>query len=187
MSETGRKDLAYPKSQVEAPKLYMFQLCGGSGAGGCATPLGATKYVYSIRVPKHVVFNRSLLLRNKEGAVDIYSDAGFDGICSHSAGTRQPWYLAFSADGNLTDAQIIAQGNVFNQAPPFDIEILANKLPQPVLAGGGANPLWQNRIYVHIYWGNATFVWPDSPFHSAGQTMYDDVLEVVKHNYDIKI
>jgi len=187
MSETTRADLAYPKSQVEAPKLYVFQLCGGSGAGGCAYPLGATSFVYPIRVPKNVVYNRSLLLRNKAGAIDIYTDGGTDGFCAHIAGTHVGWYIAFSDDGVLTDAEIIAQGNYFTAEAPFDIDIDGSKLPQPVLRGGGANPAWQNRIYVHIYWGNATYVWADSPFHSGGMTMYDGVLEVVKHNYDIKL
>lgn len=175
MSETGRLDLAYPKSKVDAKNAFWFVYCGGSGAGSCLFPLGITQYVYPIRVPKFVVFNRSLLLQNNQ-AVDIGSDGGFDGICANSYGTRKPWYLAFSATGVMTDAEVKAKGKVFNQSafPAYDIFVQAKDLPQPKDAA------WQGRIYVHIVWDSSSYVNTHGAF-------YPDILTLVKHDVDEKI
>lgn len=175
MSESGRKDLAYPKSKVDARMAFWFLYCGGSGAGSCLFPLGITQYVYPIRVPKFVVFNRSLLLQNNQ-AVDIGSDAGFDGICANSYGTRQPFWLAFSATGVMTDAEVIAKGKVFNQSafPAYDIFVQAKDLPQP------KDPNWQGRIYVHIVWTSPYFVNTSGAFRP-------DMFTLVKHDMDEKI
>lgn len=175
MSETSRLDLAYPKSKVDAATAFWFIYCGGSGAGSCLNPLGVTQYVYSIRVPKFTVFNRSLLLQNNS-AIDIGTNGGFDGFCSNSFGTRQPWYLAFSADGIMTDAQVIAKGKMFNLAafPAYDIFVQAKDLPQPKDAN------WQGRIYVHIVWASSTYVNRHGDFHP-------DMLTLVKHDMDEKI
>lgn len=175
MSETGRLDLAYPKSKVDAKNAFWFVYCGGSGAGSCLLPLGITQYVYPIRVPKFVVFNRSLLLQNNQ-AVDIGTDAGSDGFCPNSYGTRKPWYLAFSATGVMTDAEVKAKGKMFNQTafPAYDIFVQAKDLPQPKDAA------WQGRIYVHIVWDSPTFI------NSHG-AFYPDILTLVKHDMDEKI
>lgn len=187
MSETKRKDLAYPKSQTETPAFYILRFCGGSGGGGCPVLLGTTEFVYPIRVPKHLVFNRSLLLHNPEFlGVEIFGNAGAVGLCNPASdGVRQDWWLAFSDDGVLTPAEIMANGILIagSTAPPYDIEVDAGKLPQPVLKGGGANPDWESRIYVHIYWGNASYV----TFSGYLANRDERVLEVTKHNYDIKL
>lgn len=184
MSESARKDVAYPKSQVETPRFIIFKFCGGMGGGGCPSLLGDTEFVYPIRVPKHLVFNKSLLLNNPFPlGVDVWSDAGASGFCATSLGTRQPWWLAFSDNGILTETQIKQRGIELTAEPPFEIEVDALKLPQPVLKGGGVNPNWENRIYVHIWWGDPNFV-TNSPYFA---NRLEGVLEVVKHNYDIKL
>lgn len=175
MSESSRADLAYPKSKVDAGLAYWYVYCGGSGAGSCLNPLGTVQYIYSIRVPKFVVFNRSLLLQNNQ-SIDIGTNGGFDGICSNSFGTRQPWYLAFSADGLLTTDQVKARGKMLNQAafPAYDIFVQSKDLPQPKDAN------WQGRIYVHIVWDSAAYVNKHGDFHP-------DMLTLVKHDTDEKI
>lgn len=175
MSETGRLDLAYPKSKVDAKNAFWFIYCGGSGAGSCLLPLGITQYVYPIRVPKFVVFNRSLLLQNNQ-AVDIGTDAGSDGFCPNSYGTRQPWWLAFSATGVMTDAEVKAKGKMFNQTafPAYDIFVQAKDLPQP------KDVAWQGRIYVHIVWDSPSYINTHGAF-------YPDILTLVKHDMDEKI
>lgn len=185
MSETRRSDLAYPKSQVDIANFIIFRFCGGSGGGECPALLGASEFVYSIKVPKHLVYNRSLLLNNPEFiGVEIYGNAGAVGLCDPASdGVLQPWWLAFSEDGVLTPAEIKQRGIYINDAPPFTIEVDGSKLPQPVLKGGGANPDWEQRIYVHIYWGNPNFV----TFSGYLANRDERVLEVVKHNYDIKL
>lgn len=183
MSETRRADLAYPKSQTDDQGMfYLFQRCGGSGAGECGVVLGTTQFVYPIRVSKFVTFNRSLLLQNPYafGNVEIYNDLGAGGLCDHNMGTLQPWYLAFSDNGVLTDQEVIDRGiYISDPEPPFDIEVDWSKLPQPVLTGGGVNPNWQNRIYVHIMWGNPGFLTRQS------DPLEEGALKVVKHNQDI--
>lgn len=181
MSETSRQDLAKPKSDQSAILFDIIQYCGGGGGGGCATVLGATQYVYPIRVPKFLVFNRSLLLENPEfNGVQIYTDAGPDGFfCDHTLGTKQDWWLGFSDDGILTDQEVKDQNILVPSAQPQEIFVNWNKLPQPVLRGGGVNPDWENRIYVHIVWEIAEFV-TDSPLR-------DNILTIVKHDYDEKL
>lgn len=185
MSESGRKDFAYPRSQVETPRMIIFRFCGGSGGGECPVLLGDTQFVYPIRVPKHLVFNKSILFNNPEFlGVEIYGNAGAVGFCDPASdGVLKPWYLAFSADGVLSAEEIMAKGILITEEPPFTIEVDASKLPQPVLQGGGRNPDWENKIYVHIYWGNANYV----TFSGYLANRLERVLEVVKHNYDIKI
>lgn len=175
MSETGRADLAYPKSKVDAWQAYWYVYCGGSGAGSCLLPLGITQYVYPIRVPKFTVFNRSLLLRN-QSAIDIGTNAGSDGLCPNSWGVRRPWYLAFSATGVMTDAEVKARGVMLNQSAddPYDIFVQSKDLPQP------SDPDWQGRIYVHMVWESAGFMNAFGAFH-------DDMLTLVKHDMDEKI
>lgn len=174
MSETGRKDLAYPKSKIDDKMAFWFVYCGGSGAGFCLLPLGTTQFVYPIRVPKFIVFNRSLLLNNN--FVDIGTDGGSDGFCPNSFGVRQPWYLAFSADGVMTDQEVIAKGMMFNQPaePSYDIFVQAKDLPQPT------DPDWQGRIYVHI-------VWASSSYMNRHGNLFPDVFKIVKHDTDEKI
>lgn len=180
MSETGRKDLAKPKSEQDTILFDIIQYCGGGGGGGCAETMDATQFVYPIRVPKFLVFNRSLLLENPEfNGVQIYTDAGAVMFCDHSLGTLQDWWLGFSDDGVLTDQEVKDQNIVITGTPPQLIDVSWNKLPQPVLLGGGVNPDWENRIYVHIVWGSPDFV-TDSP-------MREGILNVVKHDYDEKI
>lgn len=175
MSETRRLDLAYPKSKVDTKSAFWFVYCGGSGAGSCLNALGVTQYVYPIRVPKFVVFNRSLLLQNNQ-AVDIGTDGGFDGFCPISYGVRQKWWLAFSATGVMTDAEVKARGKEFNQSafPAYDIFVQSKDLPQP------KDPLWQGRIYVHIVWDSALYV-------NSGGDMHPDMFLLVKHDMDEKI
>ncbi len=187
MSETRRKDLAYPKSQININDFLIFRFCGGSGGGECPVLLGASEFVYPIRVPKHLVYNRSLLLNNPEFlGVEIFGNAGAVGLCNPASdGNRKSWWLAFSDDGILSESEVKARGIFIDGsvAPPYTIEVDGSKLPQPVLRGGGANPDWEQRIYVHIYWGNPSYV----TFSAFLANRDERVLEVVKHNYDIKI
>lgn len=167
----------YPKSTIKH-NWEIFLFCGGKGGGGCATLTGTTSIKYSIDVNPFDVYNQSLILQNTElTPVRFYTDGGSDGMgCAHTFGTEVNWYLGLSADGVLTDAQIIAQNNVFSGAAPYYIEILANKLPQPTAAN------WQNKIWVHIYWGNATYV------TGMDTTVVNNkqYLKVVKHNFEVK-
>lgn len=181
--ETTRKDLAYPKSRVDAPLYWIFYLCGGKGAGECAELLGTTEFVYPIRVSKFLTFNRSLLIRNPNfPGVHIFSDAGSDGFCAHTTGALQQWWLAFSDDGVLTPDEIMERGTLMPATTDnVEVEVGWEKLPQPILQGGGANPDWQRKIYVHIYWGNASFVMTQSEY-----PLTENSLVIVKHNQDIK-
>lgn len=185
MSETKRKDFAYPKSQIDIANYLIFRFCGGIGGAACPVMLGTDEFVFSIKVPKHLVYNRSLLLNNPEFiGVEIYGNAGAVGLCDPASDSvLQPWWLAFSANGVLTEQEIKQNGIYINQATPFTIEVDGNKLPQPVLRGGGVNPDWEQKIFVHIFWGNPSLV----TFSGYLANRDERVLEVVKHNYDIKL
>lgn len=173
--ESGRHDLAYPKSQVDANLFLLFTTCGGSGGGSCPVVLGATQYIYSIRVPKFVVFNRSLTFNNGEYEnVDIFTDAGPFLSCTHSLGVRQGFWVSLSVNGTMTDAQIEAQGVYISPSniPPYNIVFDWNRIPQPT------DPSWQNKIYVHLHWASTLYV-TDNPMHEG-------ILTLTKHDYDIK-
>lgn len=176
----GASDLSqkgYPKSlQKKDWSIYVY--CGGSGGGGCAAVQNKTQVRYGIELNPFIVSNDSILLRNPEFlGIVLYPDAGPNGFCSstYTLGTEQGWWLGFSNTGVLTDAQVRSQG-LFQTAgaPPFDIEVSRNKLPQPTDSD------WTGILYVHIVWLNPLFV--------SDQVYVDDVqyLRVVKHNYQVR-
>jgi len=181
MSETTRQNLGYPRTELkDVSNFRILKFCGGAGGGACVVLLGATQFVWPVRVPKFLTYNRSLILENPEFiGVDIFTDGGVSGFCDHSAVTRVPWWVGFSDTGVLTDQQVRDQGIQINSAPPHEIEVQGLKLPQPVLLGGGANPNWSGRIYIHIVW--------DSPLYVQAVNMYDGILRMIKHDYDIKV
>lgn len=189
MSKTGVIDRGYPRSKDDKSTnvggitrvvgFRILSFCGAIGGFTCPSVLGATQYVYAIPVSKFLVYTRSMLFENSTYGVDIYTDAGADAFCTHNLGTRQPFYLGFSSTGVLTDAEVKAQGNSFNDALPYQIEILGDRLPQPILKTGAPDPNWDNKIYVHIVWDSSAYV-QQSP-------MFDNILKLAKHNFDIKI
>lgn len=179
MGQSDIQKQGYPKSTLKRDwEIYLF-CSGGRGGGACATVTGTTSIKFSVDVNPFDVYNQSLLIQNPESTpVRFYTDAGSDGFgCSHTFGNEVSWYLGFSDDGNLTDGQIIAQNNIFSGAPPYNIEILANKLPQPTAAN------WQNKIWLHIYWGNPAYVTGmDMPSISNNK----QYLKILKHNFEVK-
>lgn len=176
----GSQDIeqrGYPKS-LQKKDWTIYRYCGGSGGGGCPVVQNKTQVRFGIDLNPYLVRNNSILFRNPEffGFV-VYPDAGSDGFCSNSyvLGTERSWYLGFSNTGTLTDDQVISQQLLQTAgAPPFDIEVSANKLPQPTDSD------WTGILYVHIVWLNRLDV--------SDQQYIDDVqyLRVVQHNYEVK-
>lgn len=165
---TGLGNKAYPRSFVDNGGVSSYIIpTGGTGGLLCPLPLPES-FVYFIKTPKHLVFNRKIIFQNN--IIAPYTDLGPDVLCDHSVGVVQPWYIGFSVDGVLTNQQIIDQGMSFT-VPPFTLEINSSKLPQPT------DPLWDNKIYVHFYFGSG-FV---------GYGILDQGLQIIKHDYDIKI
>lgn len=176
MSESGLRNLGRPDANVEASYLA-FRYCGGSGGGGCITTLGQTGIVLSYRLQKFIVHNKRIIFENKEFfGVRIYSDAGASGGCSHSLGVEQPFWMALSIDGNLTDAQVVERGVQLSGPLPYTIEFKAEDIPQPYEGG------WSAHIFVHLYWGNAGFI-----VENQDSEITEASMRVVKHDYDINI
>lgn len=177
MGNQAPQDQGYPKSLQKKDWAY-YRYCGGAGGGGCPVVQNNTHISFAIDVNPYLVRNRSLLLRNPEfQGVVLYSDLGPAGFCSNSYDINNPedWYIGFDADNTMTDAEVIAQQLLQdNLTPPFDIEVSANKLPQPT------DPAWDDKIYCHIVWTNSLYV--------SDQLYEDDVqyLRVVQHNYDVR-
>lgn len=167
----------YPKS-LQKKDFTVYLYCGGSGGGGCAYPQGKTQVRYGIEMNPFIVSNESILFRNPAFfGIVLYPDAGVGGGCpnSYSLGTERTWYLGFSNTGTLTDAQVIAQQLPQSAgAPPFDILVGRNKLPQPTDAD------WTGILYVHIVWADANYV--------SDQIYQNDIqyLRVVQHNYQVR-
>lgn len=174
-SDTARK--GYPKS-LQKRDFSVYYFCGGGGAGACPVTQGKTQVRYGVELDPFIVSNDSLLLRNPEfGGIALYTDLGPDAFCSKSYNINDPedWYLGFSNDGVLTDAEVIAQGNrQSGLVIPYDIEIAGTKLPQPTDSD------WSGTLYIHIAWTNANFI--------SDEIYIDDVqyLKIVKHNYQTR-
>ena len=173
----GQFDIAKqgrPKSSLKRDWQILLY-CGGGGAGDCPFVQTLTRFSFVIQVNPFSVLNKNLVLLNPEFfGVRFWADAGPSGPCSSSKGAEQPWYLATSPTDTITDAEILAQNNQFSGATPYQIELSANKLPQPT------DPDWDNEIYVHVYWGNAGFV-SDIVF-----TDWTQWLKVVKFDLEIR-
>lgn len=178
----GLQDRGKPDA-LNVASHYLFRYCGGTGGAPCADILNTTSTVFSFRVPKLLTFNRRIIFENPEfRGIRIWNDGGAADLCSHStASPEHTFYVAFSDDGVMSDAEIVQKGIPLSGALPYTFEVTAERLPQPVLPNnGGPNPSWNNRIYVHVYWGNAAYVNEGSPISSNS-------LVIVKHDYDIKV
>lgn len=171
--DTGKLAVGRPDAQVEAGYMA-FMYCGGSGGGGCLTPLGLRSTKITFRIPRFVVYNRRIIFENKEFfGVRIYSDGGADGLgCPNSLGIEKPFYVALSADGNLTDAQVVAKNKQLSGALPYTIEFLAKDIPQPKEVS------WGGFLFLHIVWNDATYL-------NAGSNPIDErSIALIKHDYD---
>lgn len=174
MSNAGRVDRGRPDAMVEAGFLF-FRYCGGMGGGGCVVPLGTTKTAFLIRTPKFIVHHRRIIFENKEfEGIRIYTDAGAFFGCPNSLGTEVSWYMALSNSGVMADADIISKGIQLSGALPYQIEFQEEKIPQPVDGG------YSGVIYVHVYWGNATYI-------NENGAIDNNSIKVVKHDYDITL
>jgi hypothetical protein len=174
MSDTGQANVGRPDANVDGGFIF-YQYCGGKGGGGCLDPLGVTGIVLSYRMPRFIVRNKRIIFENKElFGVRIFSDGGATGFCDHSTGVEQGFYMALSADGNLTDEEVQSRGKFITGALPYDIEFLAKDIPQPVQAS------WDGYIFVHLYWGNTSFV-------NEGGDIDENSMRIKKHDYDIQL
>lgn len=175
MGATDVASKGYPKSQ-QKKDWQIYKYCGGSGGGDCVLVQNKTQVRFGVELNPFITSNDSLLLRNPDFfGIALYADGGPAFFCDHSAsGSPQQWYLGFSNDGVMTDAEVIAQGLVQSGEPPFDIEISKNKLPQPIDAD------WSGILYIHIAWANPLWV--------SNQLLIDDeqYLRIVKHNYQVR-
>lgn len=178
MSNTGQKDRAYPRAHHEARGAYMLPFAGacagGKGGGAFYQYIGTELAIIEYKVPKFDVFNRKLVLRNP--SFDVYLDGGDDPTSSDPAnrlpGARQDWWLGFGVDTSLTGEEVVDQNILIEDAAPMEIEVDTEYLPQPT------DPGWDNKIYIYMFWGNPNFVI---------STRADIDLNVIKHDYDIKI
>lgn len=177
MSEGPLNFKGRPKTEQEYSPLQLFLECGGSGGGACLPLIGSTYVRWAFRVPKHITYNRKIVFLNPEFiGVRIYTDGGPVGLCDHSLGTEIPFYMGLSAS-IAADPETTAKAGVqLGGALPYEIEFLANKIPQPT------DPAWTNIIYAYLWWGNPNTV-------NEGSVMANDspIMQLIKHDYDIKI
>lgn len=180
MSESGMRNRGRPDALVEASHM-LFLYCGGSGAGGCITPPSGRSAVFSFQVPKFITYNRRLVLENKVvSGLRFWNNAGSDGICPNSLGVvESPFWVAFTDNGILDENSIETKGIRLSGALPYNFEVPADHLPQPVLPnGGGPNPNWVSIIYVHVFWKTAGLM-------NEGGVIGNRSVKIAKHDYDI--
>lgn len=178
MSEKGQQDRAYPRAEHKAVGAWFLpsagQCASGKGGGAFFVYVGTEMAIIEYKVPKFDVYNRKLILKNPD--FDVYADGGDDPASGDPANrlpaARQDWWLGFGVDTLMTGAEVVAQDILITEAAPMEIELDAEDLPQPTDAG------WDNKIYIYLYWGDANFV-------KSTRSSID--LDVIKHDYDIKI
>lgn len=176
MTDSGLAFKGRPNTDQEET-MRVIRYCGGSGGGECIPTLGATGIVLAYRVPKYITYNRKIVFHNPEfTGVRIYTDGGVAGLCSHSLGTAQDFWIGLAADPGL-DIETTAKAGLAIAAAtplPYDLEFNAQNCPQPT------DPAWENIVYVYIYWGNSGFV------NEGGAITTDDLL-LIKHDKDSRI
>jgi hypothetical protein len=174
ISDTGQLKVGRPDASLDGGFIFK-QYCGGSGGGGCLTPLGVTGISIPYKMPRSIVRHRRILLENKEfTGVRIYTDAGSNGLCPNSIGTEVGFYLALSIDGNMTAEEMQQRGKFIIGALPYDIEFLAKDIPQP------KEPSYDGYIYLQYYWGNAGYI-------NEGGAIDQYSMRIKKHDYDIEL
>jgi hypothetical protein len=133
---------------------YEFKVfCGGMGGGDCGQYLGKDRETWTVDNDPNAVVNRYLALFDS-GLFEVYTDGGQNPIfpSCRLAGTSVPLYVAVSVDGNLTPAQIMAQGVVTGFGIPALLEFDEVYLPQPT------DPRYTGKTYVTVYWGSQFYV-----------------------------
>lgn len=179
MGNRDTQQVGYAKS-LQKRDWTLYRYCGGSGGGGCPYIQNKTQIKFAIDVNPYLVKNTAITLRNPQFfGVQVFQDLGPDGFgctSSYNSNNPQDWYLGLSADGVMTDAEVIAQNLLQdNLRAPFDIDVTSrNVLPQPTDAG------WDSKIWCHIVWTNPAYV--------SDQLYVDNIqyLRVVQHNYEVK-
>lgn len=175
MSDNGYQKVGRPDAGVDAGFLFM-QYCGGSGAGGCLFPLGVTHAEIFFRMPRFIVRNKRIVFENKEfTGVRIYNNGGAAGLCANSLGVEQGFWMALSADGQLTEDEVKTKGKFITGALPYDIEFLAKDIPQPV--GGD----WLGYIVVQLVWASPLYL------NEGGGIPNQNSMRIKKHEYDIQL
>ena len=173
---TGIKDRAYPRSIHEETGAYIFGASCASGKGGGSpfNPIGYNMEIIEYKVPKFDVYNRKLILFNRK--FDVYEDSGIvDPLYAgkNSPGDRVDWYLGFGVDDTLTGDDIVSQNIKITDAYPIEISVDDVYLPQPTDVG------WVNKIFIYMYWVD--------PNYLISNYQLPVTLDVIKHDYDIKI
>ena len=178
MGASDTEKRGYPKS-LQKRDWTLYRYCGGGGAGGCPPYQGKTQVRFGVELHPFLVRQDSITLRNPEFlGIALYDNAGPDGFgctTSYVLGTEKQWWLGFSNDGVLTDADVRAQNLLQTSVrPPFDIQVAGTKLPQPTDSD------WSGTLYIHIHWADPNYV--------SDQVYADDIqyLRVVQHNYQVR-
>lgn len=175
MSDSGYKKVGRPDSGIDAGFLFM-QYCGGTGGGGCAFPLGVTHAEIYFKMPRFIVRNKRVVFENKEFmGVRIFTDGGASGFCPNSPGVEVGFWIALSADGQLTQDQVKAKGKFINGVLPYDIEFLAKDIPQPI----GSD--WLGYIVVQLVWDSLSYV------NEGASIPNQNSMRIKKHEYDIQL
>lgn len=183
MSQSSKAFTGRPNTDSkDTVRLLLY--CGGGGGGGCPDVLGATGLMLPIRVPRYITYNRKIVFQNNEFfGFRIYSDAGNDGLCDHSLGTEQSFWMGLTADSGADIETVAKAGLELSGALPYEVEFPALLCPQPT------DPAWENIVYVCVWWGSAEYM-NESGFSAAaiatvlGST--SSPITLIKHDKDSK-
>lgn len=177
MSKSPMNFKGSPKSQQDYDPVILFRKCGDSGGGSCLLPIGLEYVIWAYRVPKFITYNRKVIFENPELlGVRLYSDAGNNGFCPNSLGAEQSFWVGLGVTDSLDPEATAKKGVELIGALPYETEFQADKIPQPI------DPLYENIIYVYVWWGDAGFINDTSSVTNERASFL-----LVKHDYDIKV
>lgn len=176
MGSETRKTVGFPSNQVKGFDFRFNPGCGGSGAGICIDPATYSYIYWPIKVNPFSRRNNLLILRDDDWLP--YTDAGYDGLCSHSDGSRVAFdVLLFyqQPTGTLDRSKATGIINVPAGGPigglPIILEFGEKQLPQPT------NVLYERKIWAVIDLGRTGLM-------TNGLPQQFEVMTTVKLDYE---
>lgn len=185
MSESGQLFRGRPNSLKDrANQAIIYAYCGGGGAGGTPPQFGITGVVLEYKVSKNIVGNRKIVFEVDDlYGLSAWTDAGLT--------TPANIYMGLS-DVSTDDIETTAKagGVTLTGFGPYNVEFDQAHCPQPYLRpdqGDGPNPDWSSRVFVYLWWGNASYYNGAAMAVSPDYVLDERAFNFVKHDNDIRI
>lgn len=171
-----RETVGFPSNQVKGWDWRFNPGCGGSGAGSCVLPASYSYIYWPVKVNPFSRRNNLLVLRDDFWLP--FTNAGNDGLCPNSEGTRVAFDVLLFYEqpvGALDRSLATGIINVPAGGPlgglPIILEFGEKQLPQPT------HPDYERRIWVVIDLGATGYM-------TGGVAQTAEVMQTIKLDYE---